>query len=52
MGERGDLLLIFADALVRSWKQITKFKPSGAAPGAASPDWRSARAGAAAPRPR
>jgi cyanophycin synthetase len=31
MGEAGDLLLIFADALVRSWKQITKFKPSGAA---------------------
>src|ERR1700722_1773552 len=31
MGETGDLLLIFADALVRSWKQITKFKPSGTA---------------------
>src|SRR5271169_1994516 len=30
MGEAGDLLLIFADALVRSWKQITKFKSSGA----------------------
>src|SRR5271169_5761049 len=30
MGEPGDLLLIFADALVRSWKQITKFKSSGA----------------------
>src|SRR5882672_3221824 len=29
MGEAGDLLLIFADALVRSWKQITKFKTSG-----------------------
>ncbi len=28
MGEAGDLLLIFADALVRSWKQITKFKAS------------------------
>jgi cyanophycin synthetase len=26
MAEAGDLLLIFADALVRSWKQITKFK--------------------------
>jgi cyanophycin synthetase len=42
MGQPGDLLLIFADALVRSWKQITKFKPAGvqaartagAAPGA------------------
>src|ERR1700730_1280560 len=31
MGETGDLLLIFADALVRSWKQITKFKPAGSA---------------------
>jgi cyanophycin synthetase len=27
IGEAGDLLLIFADALARSWKQITKFKP-------------------------
>jgi cyanophycin synthetase len=26
MAEAGDLLLIFADALARSWKQITKFK--------------------------
>ena len=30
MGQPGDLLLVFADALVRSWKQITKFKPDGA----------------------
>jgi cyanophycin synthetase len=30
MGRSGDLLLIFADALVRSWKQITKFRPAGA----------------------
>ncbi len=30
MGESGDLLLVFADALVRSWKQITKFRPVGA----------------------
>jgi cyanophycin synthetase len=29
MGQAGDLLLIFADALVRSWKQITKFKSAG-----------------------
>jgi cyanophycin synthetase len=35
MGEAGDLLLIFADALVRSWKQITKFKPSAAPPSTA-----------------
>ncbi len=30
MGDAGDLLLIFADALVRSWKQIIKFHPEGA----------------------
>src|SRR5258705_5830374 len=30
MGHPRDLLLVFADALVRSWKQITKFKPAGA----------------------
>jgi len=29
MGKAGDLLLIFADALVRSWKQVIKFKPEG-----------------------
>jgi cyanophycin synthetase len=28
MGQPGDLLLVFADALTRSWKQITKFKPA------------------------
>ncbi len=37
MGAPGDLLLIFADALVRSWKQITKFKPLGAALPRSSP---------------
>ncbi len=26
MGQPGDLLLVFSDALVRSWKQITKFR--------------------------
>jgi cyanophycin synthetase len=41
MGESGDLLLIFADALVRSWKQITKFKPVSSA--AAVPAPRAAR---------
>ena len=30
MGAAGDLLLIFADHLTRSWKQITKFRPAGA----------------------
>ena len=31
MGRPGDLLLVFADALVRSWKQIIKFRPEGTA---------------------
>lgn len=30
MGRTGDLLLIFADALTRSWKQVIKFRPEGA----------------------
>ncbi len=30
MARQGDLLLVFADALVRSWKQIIKFRPEGA----------------------
>jgi cyanophycin synthetase len=30
MAKAGDLLLVFADALVRSWKQIIKFRPAGA----------------------
>lgn len=46
MGREGDLLLIFADALTRSWKQVIKFKPEGvmtrarpvAAPAPASTD--------------
>jgi len=29
MGRPGDLLLVFADALARSWKQITKFHAEG-----------------------
>ncbi len=32
MGQPGDLLLIFADALTRSWKQVIKFRPEGAPP--------------------
>ena len=32
MGQPGDLVLIFADALVRSWKQVIKFRPEGTAP--------------------
>jgi cyanophycin synthetase len=42
MGQPGDLVLIFADQLTRSWKQITKFRPAGAPP---------APAVAAAPQP-
>jgi cyanophycin synthetase len=30
MAREGDLLLVFADALVRSWKQVTKFRAEGA----------------------
>ncbi|MGO1072203.1 cyanophycin synthetase [Lysobacter sp. CA199] len=29
MGQAGDLVLVFADALARSWKQIIHFKPEG-----------------------
>ena len=29
MGQPGDLVLVFADALTRSWKQIIRFKPEG-----------------------
>jgi cyanophycin synthetase len=36
MGQPGDLILIFADALARSWKQITKFKASPATGSSAS----------------
>ncbi len=32
MGRQGDLLLIFADALVRSWKQVIYFRPEGSVP--------------------
>jgi cyanophycin synthetase len=37
MGQAGDLLLIFADTLVRSWKQITKFRPAGVAAASTAP---------------
>ena len=32
MGQPGDLLLVFSDSLVRSWKQITKFRPVDTSP--------------------
>jgi len=35
MGQPGDLLVVFADALARTWKQITKFAPEGGVPRAA-----------------
>ena len=34
MGRPGDLVLVFADALIRSWKQIIRFKPDGDMPAA------------------
>ena len=37
MGASGDLVLIFADALARSWKQITKFRSTRAAADTAPP---------------
>ena len=37
MGQPGDLVLVFADALTRSWKQVIKFKPdSGVVPAVSS----------------
>jgi len=36
MGQPGDLVLVFADALTRSWKQIIRFKPDGDMPKAAA----------------
>jgi len=44
MGQAGDLLLVFADALIRSWKQITKFK-SATSPASAGEVARSAGEG-------
>jgi cyanophycin synthetase len=46
MGQAGDLLLIFADALTRSWKQVIRFKPQG---GSGKPDVLAAPAAASAP---
>ncbi|MBX3703255.1 MAG: cyanophycin synthetase [Steroidobacteraceae bacterium] len=36
MSRAGDLLLIFADALTRSWKQVIRFRPDGAPAAAAA----------------
>ena len=49
MGQPGDLLLVFADALVRSWKQITKFKTAGSAALQPAPPPAPVYAGAATP---
>jgi cyanophycin synthetase len=49
MGREGDLLLIFADALTRSWKQVIKFKPEGAVARVAAPRPATAPAAEAAP---
>jgi cyanophycin synthetase len=37
LGQPGDLVLIFADALTRSWKQVIKFRPEGAPAQVAKP---------------
>jgi cyanophycin synthetase len=37
MARRGDLVLLFADSLARSWKQVVHFRPEGTAPEAATP---------------
>jgi cyanophycin synthetase len=49
MGGEGDLVLIFADALTRSWKQVIKFKPDAAGVPIAPSVTADARPGAAAP---
>ena len=36
LGERGDLVLVFADKVARCWKQITKFKTDADAARAAA----------------
>ena len=36
LGQPGDLLLVFADALTRSWKQVTKFRAEPATASAAA----------------
>jgi cyanophycin synthetase len=50
MGQPGDLLLVFSDALVRSWKQITKFRPEHG-PATPVPPTRAAEGAAAATQP-
>ena len=32
LAEPGDLVLLFADALTRTWKQVINFKPDGTPP--------------------
>src|SRR5512137_1797171 len=52
MGQPGDLLLVFADALIRSWKQITKFKSATSpAPGAVAGGEGERNAGASSAAP-
>ena len=51
MGQLGDLLLVFADALTRSWKQVIKFKPEGSSAPAPAPAPVMTAAPVAAPKP-
>jgi cyanophycin synthetase len=48
MGQLGDLVLVFADALTRSWKQVIKFKPEGLVAAAVAPVQAAAAKGEAA----
>jgi cyanophycin synthetase len=48
MGQPGDLLLVFADALTRSWKQVIKFKAEGVVAAAAPAPVAAAKVEAAA----
>lgn len=49
MARPGDLLVLFAEKLARTWKQVIYFRPEGEAAGAAAP--RETEAGAAPPSP-
>jgi cyanophycin synthetase len=51
LGQPGDLLLVFSDELVRSWKQITKFKPAGTTTAATGTGGSDSDDGVAAPPP-
>jgi cyanophycin synthetase len=49
MGRPGDLLMVFADALTRSWKQVIKFKPAASSLSSAASSDSGAASSKAAP---